>query len=275
MVKCIYGFERSSMERFFNDLKKYKSYILYTAWAELKVEVVSSYLGWIWLILEPLCFMFIYMFIAGVVFKTKVEYFPIFVFIGLTIWNFFNKMVVTSVRLIAANKGIITKVYLPKFILLFIKLFVNIFKMLISFSLVIIFMIIYKVPVTWNVLWFIPIVISAIVFTFGVCTILMHFGVFAEDLVNIVNIGLRMVFYMTGVFYDISTRVTNVVYRTILLELNPLANYIYNLRNVLIYERAPVGIWTLFWFFIGIFLTILGVRLIYKYENTYVKVMRS
>ena len=147
--------------------------------------------------------------------------------------------------------------------------------MLISFSLVIIFMIIYKVPVTWNVLWFIPIVISAIVFTFGVCTILMHFGVFAEDLVNIVNIGLRMVFYMTGVFYDISTRVTNVVYRTILLELNPLANYIYNLRNVLIYERAPVGIWTLFWFFIGIFLTILGVRLIYKYENTYVKVMRS
>ena len=103
----------------------------------------------------------------------------------------------------------------------------------------------------------------------------MHFGVFAEDLVNIVNIGLRMVFYMTGVFYDISTRVTNVVYRTILLELNPLANYIYNLRNVLIYERAPVGIWTLFWFFIGIFLTILGVRLIYKYENTYVKVMRS
>lgn len=263
------------MERFFNDLKKYKSYILYTAWAELKVEVVSSYLGWIWLILEPLCFMFIYMFIAGVVFKTKVEYFPIFVFIGLTIWNFFNKMVVTSVKLIAANKGIITKVYLPKFILLFIKLFVNIFKMLISFSLVIIFMIIYKVPVTWNVLWFIPIVISAIVFTFGVCTILMHFGVFAEDLVNIVNIGLRMVFYMTGVFYDISTRVTNVVYRTILLELNPLANYIYNLRNVLIYERAPVGIWTLFWFFIGIFLTILGVRLIYKYENTYVKVMRS
>ena len=121
MIKCIYGFERSSMKRFFNDLKKYKSYILYTAWAELKVEVVSSYLGWIWLILEPLCFMFIYMFIAGVVFKTKVEYFPIFVFIGLTIWNFFNKMVVTSVRLIAANKGIITKVYLPKFILLFIK----------------------------------------------------------------------------------------------------------------------------------------------------------
>jgi len=262
------------MKKFIKDLKRYKSYIFYTAWAELKVEIINSYLGWLWLILEPLAFMFIYMFIAEVVFKTKVEFFPIFVFIGLSIWNFFNKMVVTSVRLIAANKETITKVYLPKFVLLLIKLVVNIFKMLISFGLVIIFMIIYKVPITWNVLWFIPILIVTIVFTFGVCTIMMHFGVFAEDLSNLVNIALRMVFYLTGIFFDISTKVHNVLYRTILLDLNPLANFIYNMRNVLIYSSSPVGMWTLIWFFVGILLSMIGINTIYKYENTYVKVMR-
>ena len=103
---------------------------------------------------------------------------------------------------------------------------------------------------------------------------MLHFGVFAENLTNLTNIFLRMIFYMTGVFYDLSTRVTNVTYRTILLDLNPLANFIYNMRNVLIYSSHPIGMWTLLWFFVGVFLSILGVRTIYKYENTYVKVMR-
>ena len=183
-------------------------------------------------------------------------------------------MVVVSVKLVSTNRDTVTKVYLPKFVLLFVKMGVNGFKMLVSFLLVFIFMIFYKVPITWNVLYFIPILITVVLFTFGVCTIVMHLGVFAEDLVNLVNIGLRMLFYMTGVFYDISTRIHNTVYRTLLLDLNPMANFIYNMRNVLLYKSAPVGMWTLIWFFVGLFLSILGIRTIYKYENTYVKVMK-
>ena len=262
------------MKRFLKDLKKYKNYILYATWAELKTEVINSYLGWAWMILEPLAFMLIYVFIAGMIFKSKVEYFPVFVFIGLSIWNFFNKNVVASVKLVSMNRDTVTKVYLPKFVLLLVKMGVNLFKMLVSFLLVAIFMVIYKVPITWNVLWFLPILISVIVLTFGVCTFMLHFGVFAEDLTNLTNIFLRMIFYMTGVFYDLSTKVTNSTYRTILLDLNPLANFIYNMRNVLIYSSHPVGMWTLLWFFIGLLLSILGVRKIYKYEKTYVKVMR-
>ena len=262
------------MKRFINDLKKYKNYILYATWAELKTEVINSYLGWSWMILEPLAFMFIYMFIGEVVFKYSVQYYPIFVFIGLSIWNFFNKNVVFSVKLVTMNRDTVTKVYLPKFVLLLVKMGVNFFKMIISFLMVAIFMAIYKVPITWNVLWFLPILICVVVFTFGVSTITLHFGVFAEDLTNLTNIFMRMLFYMTGVFYDLSTKVHNTLYRTILLELNPLANFIYNMRNVLIYSHGPVGMWTLIWFFIGIFLSMLGINTIYKYENTYVKVMR-
>ena len=126
------------MKRFFNDLKKYKNYIMYATWAELKTEVINSYLGFLWMILEPLAFMLIYTFIATIVFKSKVEYFPVFVFIGLSIWNFFNKMVTTSVKLVASNRDTVTKVYLPKFVLLLIKMGVNAFKMAVSFLLVVI-----------------------------------------------------------------------------------------------------------------------------------------
>ena len=262
------------MKRFFNDLKKYKNYVLYATWAELKTEIINSYLGWMWLILEPLAFMFIYMFIGGVVFKSKVEFYPIFVFIGLSLWNFFNKTIVSSVKLVASNRDTVTKVYLPKFLLLFIKMGVNLFKMGVSFLLVVIFMIIYKVPITWNVLWFIPLIITVITFTFAVGIILMHLGVFAEDLVNLVNIALRLIFYLTGVFYDLNTRIKNGAVRTLLLNFNPMANFIFNMRNVLIYSKGIVGFWTLIWFIISVILSIIGIRTVYKYENTYVKVMR-
>ena len=46
------------------------------------------------------------------------------------------------------------------------------------------------------------------------------------------------------------------------------------MRNVLIYKSAPVGVWTLIWFLVGVLLCMLGIKTIYKYENTYVKVMR-
>lgn len=261
------------MKRFFNDLKKYKNYMLYATWAELKTEVINSYLGFLWMLLEPLAFMLIYTFIAIFVFKSDVDYFPVFVFIGLSIWNFFNKMLVASVKLVASNRDTVTKVYLPKFVLLLIKMGVNGFKMLVSFLLVFLFMIVYKVPITWNVLWFIPILITVFIVTFGVCLFALHIGVFAEDMTNLVNIGLRMLFYMSGIFYNIET-INNSVYRTILQDLNPIANLIYNMRNVLMYCKAPVGIWTLVWFFIGVGISMLGIRTIYKYENTYVKVMR-
>lgn len=261
------------MKRFIKDLKKYKNYMLYATLAELKTEVINSYLGFLWMILEPLAFMLIYTFIAIFVFKSNVDYFPVFVFIGLSIWNFFNKMLVASVKLVSTNRDTVTKVYLPKFVLLLIKMGVNGFKMLVSFLLVFIFMIVYKVPITWNVLWFVPLLITVFIVTFGICLFALHVGVFAEDVTNLVNIGLRMLFYMSGIFYNIET-INNQLYRTILQDLNPIANLIYNMRNVLMYSKSPVGMWTLIWFVLGLGISYLGIKTIYKYENTYVKVMK-
>src|SRR5574344_1928498 len=132
------------MKRFFNYLKKYKNYIVYATKSELKTEVINSYLGWMWMILEPLAFMLIYTFIAQIIFKSYVDYFPVFEFIGLSIWNFFNKMVTVSVKLVDNNRDTVTKVYLPKWVLLIVKMGVNLFKMMVSFLLVFLFMVIYQ-----------------------------------------------------------------------------------------------------------------------------------
>lgn len=260
------------MKRFVNDLKKYYKYTLYSAKSSLKSEVAGSYLSWLWWILDPLFFMLVYMFVALVVFGKGEQYFPVFVFIGLSTWQFFEKVVKGSVKLVSANSAIVTKVYLPKYLLVLQKIFVDGFKLLISFALVFVMMVIFKVPASWTILYMIPLFVVLFFITFGISAILMHFGVFVEDLFNLVNVGMRIVFYMSGVFYSVASRVPQ-PYGNILLKVNPIAFIMSELRNVMLYKTAPdlglLGIW----FVIGVVLSIIGVRVIYKYENSYVKVI--
>lgn len=101
----------------------------------------------------------------------------------------------------------------------------------------------------------------------------MHFGVFAQDLYNITNIGLRLLFYASGVFFALDKRVPE-PYNELLIILNPIAAAITEFRDVLLYKTPMDFALMGAWFVIGIILLLLGIRTIYKYENTYVKVMR-
>ena len=142
------------MKRFFNDLKKYWKYIVYRTKADLKAEVTGSYLSWLWLIIEPICFMLIYTFISVIVFHSKIQYFTAFVFIGLTRWELFQKTLTSSVRIVKNNRDVVTKVYIPKWVLLMCRASVNMVKFFISFALVLITMIMYHIPITFTVLYY-------------------------------------------------------------------------------------------------------------------------
>ena len=163
--------------RFAGDVWKYYKYAIRSARADLRSEVANAYLDWLWWLIEPFCMMLIYTLIFGVVFHASEEYFPVFIFSGLSMWTFFSRGMNVSVNIVRSNKGIISKVYLPKFILYFARMLVNGFKMLVSFAVVAGMLIVFRVPVTWRILYLIPVMIVFFLFTFGLGTILMHFGV--------------------------------------------------------------------------------------------------
>ncbi|MDE6759425.1 MAG: ABC transporter permease [Lachnospiraceae bacterium] len=263
------------MKRFFDDIVKYYNYEVRSAKSSLKTEVANSYLNWIWWILDPLFSMMIYYLIFGVVFKAKEPYFTTFLFIGQTMWAFFNKNVVQSVKMIKRNKGIVSKVYIPKFVLLLSNMMVNGFKMAISCIIVVIMMIASKVELSTYTLCCIPILLVMLLVTFSISVNLMHFGVFIEDLGNVINIAMQLLFYMTGIFFSIDTRL-GADYPTaarILTYANPMALLVRDMRNVLLYKQAPSWIALAVWGVIALILSIIGIRTIYKNENSYVKVI--
>lgn len=263
------------MKRFLKDIKRYNPYAMYAAKAELKSSVADSYLNWLWWILDPILFMLIYTFLSQIVFNSREEHFAVFVFIGLTAWDFFNRTITNSVKLVKANKSTVTKIYIPKYTLILTKMYVNFFKMCISFGLVIISMIISGVSVSLNVLFLPLIVLVLFVITFGFGILFMHFGVFIEDLSNVVAVLLRLVFYMSGVFYSISDKIGNLSkpLAVILSYGNPLALIISSLRDIMLYDTMPNVLALLIWLIVGVFVSVIGVSTVYKYENSYTKVI--
>lgn len=257
------------LKRAFHDLKKYFRYSVVSAKSKLKAEVANSYLNWLWWILDPLCFMLIYTFIFGFVFDAKEQFFPVFIFIGLTMWDFFNKTVQGCVKTIKLNKAIVSRVYFPKFILILSKIWINGFKMMISFGIVVLMMLVFKVPWSLNILFFIPVLMILVLFTFGCSCFVMHYGVYVEDLSNVLNVALRFVFYATGIFYNIETRIPQV--GALLNRVNPVAFLITSMRQSLIYGNMPDWKLLLLWLAVSVILVMLGLRKIYKEENSYVK----
>ncbi len=262
------------MKRFFQNIKKYNKYAVRSAKAELQSEVAGSYLNWLWWIIEPFFFMLIYTFVFGVVFQNKQEFFACFVFIGLNIWQFFNRMVSGSVKLIVGNRDLVTKVYIPKYILLLSKSYTYLFKLAIALLLTFGLMIYQGVPFTWYIFMIFPVIAVIYLIAFGLGLILMNFGVTLADLPKLVDLGLRLLFYLSGVFYNIETRLASMEKISyLLLRCNPVAFCMHQMRECMIYGNNLTWWGIGVWFVVGVLLCILGVFIIHRNENSYAKVI--
>ncbi|WP_296839781.1 ABC transporter permease [Butyrivibrio sp.] len=254
------------------DLCKYMAYAIWSAKASLGAEVASSFLNWLWWLIEPFCMMLIYTVIFGYVFKAKEDFFPIFIFTGITMWGFFSRSINGSVDTVRNGKDIITKVYMPKYILLLSKMFVNGFKMLVSFGVIAIMMIVFRVPLSINIIFAPIILLVFFIFTFGIGSIMMHYGVYVNDLGYITGIVLQMLMYLSGVFYSISKRFPE-PFGEIVESFNPVALFMSSMRDAILYGQMPpmglIGIWAL----ISLILAALGIFTVYSNENSYVKVI--
>ena len=256
--------------RFFREIKKYSYYMYYAAYANLKSQVNGSYLNWAWWILEPLGITVVYSIIFGIFFKQGIEHFPLFVIIGNMVWGFFSRVANSSVTLMKQNEQLLSRIYIPKYIVLFVEMCINTFKMMIQFGIVIVLMIVYRISISPNVFWVIPILIVLFLVTFGICSLLMNWGVFLEDLGHAMSIILTIWMYFSGIFYNFKA-VLQEPLSSIVVAVNPIANFIVAMRDSLMYSNTPDLFMLLGWFVGGLILAALGIRAIYRNENSYIK----
>lgn len=260
------------VKKFFSDMKEYGQYMVYAARTDLKAEVANSYLNRLWWLLEPLFNMMVYVIVFGNIMSRSIENYATFVFSALLMWNFFNKTITYSLKLIRNNKGILTKVYIPKFVLLFSNMILNLFKLSFSMIVLVVMLFVFKVHIGVNVLWVIPSYLATMLLAFGAGMIFMHFGVYVDDLAYAIGILLNMLMFLSGIFYNTMTSLSEPI-NTIIMTLNPVAIFVDTMRNALLYNTVRNVPVLAIWFLISIILCCIGVHTVYKNENSYIKVV--
>lgn len=259
-------------KKFLSDIHKYWQYMVYAANTDLKAEVANSYLNRLWWLLEPFFNMLVYVIVFGRVMGNSIENYATFVFSALLMWNFFNKTINYSVKCVRNNRDIVTKVYVPKHVLLISNMILNFFKLLFSLIVLVPMLLIFKVHIGICILWLIPTYLLMIVLSFGAGMIFLHYGVYIDDLSYAVGILLQMLMFLSGVFYEVITSLPAPL-NTMMLCVNPVAMFIDTMRNALLNNLITNVPLIVIWLLLSVLISYIGIHTVYKNENGYVKVV--
>lgn len=260
------------LKRFTKDIGKYRRYINYAARMDLKAEVANSYLNRLWWLLEPFLNMLVYVIVFGNLLGGSISNYGCYIFCALLMWNYFARVAEQSVSLIRANKNIISYVYLPKYVLVLTTMTLNFYKLLFSHTVLIVMLLAARVEFGVNMLWAVPAYAILLLFCFGLGMLVMHFGVYIDDLRYAVVILLQIMMFLSGVFYNIRDTLVFPL-GGVVLYANPAGTLIDTLKNALMTNTVRNLPMLLMWFCISVSLIFCGIITVYKNENTYVKVI--
>lgn len=252
------------------NLFKNHEYILYYSKIMLKQRVAGSYLGFLWLFIQPLMFMLIYTFVVTVIFKSKMEYFSLYVLIGLNAWTLIQRTIMSASTAIVRNKAIFEQVYFHKFVYPSVYLMSYVYEFLIATTLVLVMLVVEGVPITWHIIEILPVLFTCMLFSYGCALIVAHIGVYLFDLANILEFTLRFIFYLTPIMWSFKNLNFPLIW---LLKLNPIAVILGSFRSCLLYGKSPVYLYLLIICLASCALIQFGYYLISKYEDNYARII--
>lgn len=200
-----------------------------------KLRNEGSFLGIFWYLLEPLIFFVILLFLGGVINKNPIPSYPLYLLLGILMFNFFVAVTTQATSAIYSNSGFIKsiKINSESFVLSTIIQFT--FSHIIEMALFTIAMFFLESQVYFILLY--PIVFFFFcLFTIGLSFILATISVYFIDLQNIWSVVTRLLWFVTPIFYLFQDP-SSIIFK--LNYINPLTHFITVTRDIVIYHRVP------------------------------------
>jgi homopolymeric O-antigen transport system permease protein len=101
------------------EIFKYKELLYFFTWRDIKVRYKQTSIGVLWALFQPFITMVVFSLFFGKLAKMPSDGipYPIFVYTGLLLWQFFSGSLADISGSLVSNQAIITKVYFPRLIL--------------------------------------------------------------------------------------------------------------------------------------------------------------
>lgn len=197
---------------------------------ELKVRYKNSYLGYLWSIVHPLAFAFVFFIAFKIFMRIQVEDYALFLIAGLFPWQWFANSVNFSPRVFLSNSNIVKKINFPRNILPLSSVIQDMIHFILSIPVIVLFVFIYHKSPTLSWLYGVP-VLLAIQFTiiYGVSLMVSSINLFFKDLERLIGIFMTLLFYFTPVLYPETMIPQRLKY---LIYFNPLAPLMLSWKNL-------------------------------------------
>lgn len=230
--------------------------------AGFKLRNEGSYLGILWYLLDPLIMFLIFFSVRGLVGK-GIENYPLYLLLGLIMFNFFRKTTSYAVKAITINSGLIKSLNVNQTVFVVAIVLQSSFSHFFEVILFVIFAFIFKIQVL-NILFYALIFIFFLLFVLGVSFIIATIGVYVGDFGRIWTLLTRLIWFVTPIFYSSKLELPFNIN-----PLNPLYYFITVAREIMIYNRFP-ELWLIFgMIFFSIISILYGIYTFNKHRNKF------
>ncbi len=214
-------------------------YALYRAYLNIIGEASKYSLGWLWWFLEPIAMTGVFFVVFTYIRPATMQGFPYFLIIGVTTWLWFANCVSNSTDTLASARAIISQIRLPKLLFPLIAVASATMKQCFVFVIMLIVIGISFGPGTsW---FFLPVLLTTqllLILAASSTTALLCCWV--KDVKFIVNSGLTLMMFCSGLFFEIDRMPVDWQYY---FRLNPMAVMIEQYRLILLSGTVPDITW--------------------------------
>ncbi len=195
---------------------------------DFKLRYQGSTLGYLWSLLKPLLlFAILYVvFVRFLKFGSDIEHFPVYLLLGIVMWNFFIEATLQGMTAIVSRGDLIRKISFPKYIIIVSGTISALINLILNLVVVFGFMIFNGVDIKRTILLFPLNILELYLFALAIAFLLAALYVKYRDVSYIWEVFLQGAFYATPILYSVSIVVEQSPVAAKLLMLNPVAQVI-------------------------------------------------
>ncbi len=207
--------------------------------SQYKVRDQSTLLGLAWSFLHPLLFLgVLYLFFRQRV-GSAVEFYAVYVLVGVILFAHFSTATTAAMKVLRTMRAITSNVILPKEILVVSSIGANSVELVTSLLVCLLFGWLSGTPVTPTLLLLPVVVVGELLLVTWVGMVLAVGYVFVRDLEHMYQVFLRLLFFMTPIFYTADFLGSSLAQG--IVRLNPLAYLLEVGRRIIMQgEFAPL-----------------------------------
>ncbi|MEM7219601.1 MAG: hypothetical protein AAF515_14630 [Pseudomonadota bacterium] len=237
--------------------------------SDLQSESARALLGLLWWIIEPVLYMAVFYLVFKIGFRMGGPDFVAFLLAGLVCWKWFQGTVSAACTALIANQGLMAQVYLPKWSFVAMVVLTNAFKFSLLLLLFLLYLLAEGYRPTGNWLYLVPLLGSLLILICGCAANSAFVTCFVPEAKLIIDNGLMLLFFVSGIFFDISARDTAIGDA---LLLNPLAGWFASFRHVVLEGGRPELHTIVTVSVTGAILLLIGVGLLRRFDHQIAKV---